>query len=338
MKGYNQEYLSLKRTSSRIFPERKYFGVKRIFKTIFLRLLISVGYAVMIGYITHFYTDFILPINTLSYISIVMGMLIAFRTNTAYDRYYEGRKVWGSVEEISINVIRSIHCSIKASSSKEETNKIQAIKNVVVLPYAMMYYLMGKPEYVSSRMLLLLSPSMKSAIHANSIARGYGSTDTDLDSVVKDNQDSVLSNRTFNYGDLNMPLRITYELIEYLEQLESDVVKPQVYIQIYNSVNSLSNAFNSCLRIQTTPLPVSYSSHLYQTINLYLLFLPFSLVGFNLFIMGAVQLLVSFIFMGTLAIGEEIEDPFGDDDNDLPLIKFCNNLYEEMTFMLNHNK
>ena len=87
------------------------------------------------------------------------------------------------------------------------------------------------------------------------------------------------------------------------------------------SLTELAGVQGGCERIKATPIPFSYNILLHRIVFVYCFFLPFGLVsieGLGPFT-PAVVLMVSYAFFGLDAVGDEIENPFGEDDNDLPL-------------------
>ena len=89
------------------------------------------------------------------------------------------------------------------------------------------------------------------------------------------------------------------------------------------NVHLLTDHLGACERIHKTPLPFAYMVHLRRALILFCFTLPFALVGD--FGWGTIPdtLLVAYVFFGIEEIGVEIEDPFGLDDNDLPLERLC---------------
>jgi len=87
--------------------------------------------------------------------------------------------------------------------------------------------------------------------------------------------------------------------------------------------NDLTNILSQLERILRTPMPLAYSIHLHQSIWLYMLSLPFPIVHELEWITVPAMALACFAYLGILALGWEIENPFGYDDNDLPLDDFC---------------
>jgi putative membrane protein len=97
-----------------------------------------------------------------------------------------------------------------------------------------------------------------------------------------------------------------------------------------NSLNALIDVLSNLERIRDSPVPIAYTIHLKQTLTLYLLSLPFQLVGLMQYASMIVVALASFTLLGLEAIGHEIENPFGYDLNDLHLETFCDTLKTEL--------
>jgi ion channel-forming bestrophin family protein len=86
------------------------------------------------------------------------------------------------------------------------------------------------------------------------------------------------------------------------------------------------DSLGGCERILKTPIPLAYAIHLKQLLLIYCFTLPFQFVNQLEWWTAAVVILVSFTLFGIEAIGLEIENPFGNDPNDLPLDAICANI------------
>ncbi|KIY65215.1 UPF0187-domain-containing protein [Cylindrobasidium torrendii FP15055 ss-10] len=122
----------------------------------------------------------------------------------------------------------------------------------------------------------------------------------------------------------NLPLEILRVLSEWMSVLEARGSVPGTSLGgMLGTLAGLEDSLSALERILTTPLPFVYSVHIRHTVWLYLFFLPFQLVGdFGWYAVPGVCI-ASFIYLGFLAAGEEIEQPFGYDENDLDLDLFC---------------
>eukprot|EP01119_Soliformovum_irregulare_P003160 TRINITY_DN1348_c0_g1_i1.p1 TRINITY_DN1348_c0_g1~~TRINITY_DN1348_c0_g1_i1.p1 ORF type:complete len:212 (+),score=45.82 TRINITY_DN1348_c0_g1_i1:318-953(+) len=98
---------------------------------------------------------------------------------------------------------------------------------------------------------------------------------------------------------------------------------PAMATSIQGHLNIWMDAQSSCERIYNTPLPFSYAVHISQYLGLFLVTLPFTIVGDFGWFSIPVCTILTFFLLGIESSGIEIEDPFGTDFNDLPLQNFC---------------
>ncbi|OCH85912.1 UPF0187-domain-containing protein [Obba rivulosa] len=125
-------------------------------------------------------------------------------------------------------------------------------------------------------------------------------------------------------GGSNLPLEIVRSFSVWLSVLEARGSVPGTTLgAMFGCLASFEDSLSALERILTTPLPFVYSAHIKHTVWIYLFFLPFQLVDlFRWYTIPGVCI-ASFIYLGFLAAGEEIEQPFGYDENDLDLDLFC---------------
>jgi len=94
-------------------------------------------------------------------------------------------------------------------------------------------------------------------------------------------------------------------------------------IRLAELLNAFTDIQGGCERIRNTPIPHSYTILMHRIVALYVFALPFGLVNSLHFLTPLVVLLVAYTFLGLDAVGDELEDPFGEDLNDLPLSTLC---------------
>lgn len=99
-----------------------------------------------------------------------------------------------------------------------------------------------------------------------------------------------------------------------------------LWASLNNQLTELSALLAGCERIATTPLPFAYSLILHRTVYCFCIMLPFALVGDLHYMTPFVSVFISYTFISLDTLAEELEDPFGTEDNDLPLDALCNNL------------
>lgn len=223
--------------------------------------------------------------------SIVLGLLLVFRTNTAYERFWEGRKCWGSMVNHVRNLARQIWVSVDQIESKDKNEKIAVVNLLVAFSVATKLHLRG--ETVNSELEELMSFSKYRKL------------------------------TSMNHP----PLEIAFWIGDYLQkQYQRNCINSYQLSAMQQLLDSLVDNLGACERILRTPMPLAYAIHLKQLLLLYCMLLPFQIVKELDWWTGFVVALISFTLFGIEAIGLEIENPFGYDENDLPLDAICNTM------------
>ena len=223
--------------------------------------------------------------------SIVLGLLLVFRTNTAYDRYWEGRKYWVSLINNVRNLARQIWINVEESVTENRQNKVLNMRLLVAFAVATKLHLRG--ETINSELEELMTIS------------------------------KYFKLKTMN----NPPLEVAFWIGDYLQQqYRNGLLNIHHLVAMQDLLNKMVNDLGGCERILKTPMPLAYAIHLKQLLLLYCLLLPFQLVSTLGFWTGAIVGLTSFTLLGIEEIGIEIENPFGYDANDLPLDAICNTM------------
>jgi ion channel-forming bestrophin family protein len=235
--------------------------------------------------------------------NLVLGLLLVFRTNTAYERFWEGRKAWGELVVNLRNLAREIQIGIEADDEKK-----QSLHLLVVFAIATKLHLRHQP---------LSHEELKDFIAPETIAK-------------------------LNHLS-NPPLEVIRWMGDYIQrkyrsQSIEDINQRWVMNQ---TLNEVTGGLTNCERILSTPIPVAYAIYLTTLLLVYCFFLPFGLVERLNWGTGFVVAIVSFILLGVEEIANEIEDPFGTDPNDLPLDQICetllSNVEETIAFEGQHN-
>jgi putative membrane protein len=219
---------------------------------------------------------------------IVLGLLLVFRTNTAYDRFWEGRKVWGSLVNTVRNLARQIWTAIAENKPEDRKAKVETLRLLVAFAVATKLHLRG--ERLNSELEPLMSADRYQIL------------------------------QTMNHP----PLEIAFWIGDYLQrQHERSCLNTYQLTALLKLLDTMVDVLGICERILKTPIPLAYSIHLKQLLLIYCLSLPFPMVNELHWWTGVVVGLISFAVFGIEEIGIEIENPFGYDANDLPLDTIC---------------
>ncbi|KAI9224087.1 Bestrophin, RFP-TM, chloride channel-domain-containing protein [Blastocladiella britannica] len=307
--------------------------------------------------------SFSLPATFITIISLVLSLLLVFRTNTAYDRYNEGRKLWASLIIHSRNIVRLMWVSIAESELRDTREKLAAINLVLGLFVATRNHLRGefglKDEQGNWRSeLVALIPKKKAQELAGIAVPGSPSGLGDIASAQNrlrarnarevsghvgvtiggdDEQQRAPGSPTpTSHGFAahecsNIPVDISHLLSAYIiTQRRREKVDVPQYGAMTSLLSNMVDTISNLERVLTSPIPLAYSVHLKQALYIYLFMLPFQLVvAFNgLSIL--VVFLAAFTMLGVESVGDEIENPFGYDLNDLPIDSYVDAMRAEL--------
>lgn len=255
------------------------------------RVSVCAVWAVMVVAAHHLFTSMEIQATTHMLVGVALGLLLVFRTNASYDRYWEGRRQWGCI----INETRNLGRASRAFLGSERELLNEVVHWTIVFPYAAMNSLRGAPG------LGAISQRLPTAEVEAVLAAG------------------------------NVPLNVAVRISEALVRArDRGVVSDYVALQLDQNVQLLMDYIGACERIYKTPLPFVYVVHLRRALVLYCFTLPFALVNAYGWWAIPATLLVAYTFFGIEEIGVEIENPFGHDANDLPLERFCETIERDL--------
>lgn len=222
-----------------------------------------------------------------SLLGFAISMLLVFRTNTAYDRWWEGRKLWGSLVNNSRNLAVKMNSIL---SREDEKNRIFFKKIIPLFAAELRIHLQNE----NTRLALDSSPHPEIA--------GFDS-------------------------NKHIPNQIIVVMMNKIHLLHRDKQISDYQLLFLNAeLQSFLDICGACERIKNTPIPYSYSAFIKKFIFLYVITLP---LGFALslgFITIPAVIFIFYVLASLELIAEEIEDPFGKDDNDLPMQRISENI------------
>lgn len=243
-----------------------------------------------------------MPPTLISVLGVAVTLVLVFRTNTAYDRYWEGRKAWSSLSSHIRNLSRFIWICVDTKTNSQLEQK-----------------------YGCENLLIAYAVAMKHSLR-NELGHKYEDLHYLLAHV---SEFSPYSPPTTQVR--NLPLYIIRLITQYLFDVHAQGLIESGELSDMNIIISHIIECGSTLdRIKTTPIPFAYKVHISHTANLYIFALPFQLVSGLHWWTIAVVLIASFVLIGLDSIGNDIENPFKLDKNGLQIDNFCNSIKEDV--------
>ncbi|KAF2119610.1 Bestrophin, RFP-TM, chloride channel-domain-containing protein [Lophiotrema nucula] len=305
-----------------------------------LPLLFVGGWSTCITCISKFVHDLGISQLLLTVLGFVVGLALSFRSSTAYERYGEGRKYWAQLTLASQNLARLIwiHAEEREGedAKKDLLAKITAMNLIVGFSVALKHKLRFEPftHYDDLKHLVgHLDTFAKSADlpDDNKKKSVWKTTGEFLGlSFAESNPRKNLKRTKKPLG--NLPLEILNHLSAYIKTIfDNGTLKVSIYqTQALNGVTTLNDVLTGTDRILNTPLPIAYSIAIGQITWVYILLLPFQLFKSLGWVTIPASMFAAYIILGIALIGREIENPFGDDVNDLPLDEFCQQIRKDI--------
>lgn len=225
-----------------------------------------------------------------SMLGFVISLLLVFRTNTAYDRWWEGRKQWGGLVNSSRNLALKLSAILEVKEDKLFFRK-------VIPSYAQALNLHLKDEKISQELFEEFNINIDHKKHKPN-------------QIIK-----LIFKKLF---DLKKENKITNEQLLF--------INPEV--------TAFTDICGACERIKNTPIPYSYSVFLKKFIFFYVMTLPFGYVFSLGYYTIPVVVFVFYVLASLELIAEEIEEPFGNDENDLPTQRMAENIKKNIEEIL----
>ncbi|HBZ05297.1 MULTISPECIES: bestrophin family protein [Massilia] len=228
-----------------------------------------------------------LTITPFTLMGLPLAIFLGFRNNSAYDRFWEGRKLWGELVLRGRNFARECLSLIDPIAGNEAVRD-RMIRRAIAFAHALRHQLRGT------------DPAADVAPH-----------------LMPGEWAAVRKRRNLTHA-LMLEMGKDLALCRNTGMLDS--VRAAA---LDANISAMVATGASCERIKNTPIPFSYTLLLHRTSYLYCFLLPFGLVDSLGYLTPLVVAIVAYTFFGLDALGDEIEEPFGLSPNDLPLDAIC---------------
>jgi len=231
-----------------------------------------------------------------SLLGFAISMLLVFRTNTAYDRWWEGRKLWGQLVNVSRNL---------------------AVKIAVMVPHEQ-----ATTREFFGRLIGMFPEELRRHLQLEK-------TRLELDDKPHPEIPDLDRSK-------HVPSQVISLMQQRIQRMyhEKNITGDQLIVLNTELVQFL-DICGACERIKNTPIPYSYSSFIKKFIVIYVLTLPFGFVFSLGYLAIPVVMFIFYVLASLELIAEEIEDPFGTDTNDLPMARLGTMIKKNVDEILN---
>ena len=248
---------------------------------------------------THIATEPV-PLNpsVFAILGISLAIFHGFCNNAAYDRFWEGRKLWGTLVWLSRNIARQVLTLPNVSMAEKQA----FIRHQIAFVHSLRQQLRGEDNTANLQRLLTV-----------------------------EEQQAVVGQ---NFIALRLTQIMGQMLANWQAEQKIDVWQWQ---SLDNTLGEIAHIQAGCERINNTPIPYAYFVLLHRTVYLYCFMLPFGLGNTIGWVTPFVVSFVGYTFMALNEIVDEISEPFGTGENELPLGMMCDTIETQLA-MLSHQQ
>ncbi|MBB6461003.1 bestrophin family protein [Flammeovirga kamogawensis] len=265
---------------------RLYIPWKRLFKDLWFSVLIITIYMLFLSILDdeHMLSNLSLPLGIITVPGTAISLLLAFRTNSSYQRWWEARMVWGAI----VNDSRSWVRQLMTFSSSDPKAKVMIVE---------MAYRQCAWCYALTRHLRKQDPTR------------------DISSLINKSELSALQKSK------NVPNALLYSNAKLLKQMHKlDYIDSYQLIQLDQTLTNLTDSMGKCERIKNTVFPSMYTLLLEILIYLFIFSVPYGLVETNGLVLLVTSLTLAMAFLVIERIATYLQDPFENTSSDTPML------------------
>ena len=270
----------------------------------FKRLIVPQVLLFIFSFLIYFYQTHIatepVPLNpsVFAILGISLAIFHGFCNNAAYDRFWEGRKLWGTLVWLSRNIARQVLTLPNVSMAEKQA----FIRHQIAFVHSLRQQLRGE-DNTANLQRLLTAEEQQAVVGQNFIA-----------------------------------LRLTQIMGQMLANWQTEQkIDVWQWQSLDNTLGEIAHVQAGCERINNTPIPYAYFVLLHRTVYLYCFMLPFGLGNTIGWVTPFVVSFVGYTFMALNEIVDEISEPFGTGENELPLGMMCDTIETQLA-MLSHQQ
>ena len=282
---------------------KKNIPIKYVFGKIKYEVLFVAIYGIFIEvmYQNYHITNISIPMTVPTVLGTIISLLLAFRSNQAYDRWWEARIIWGAIVNDSRTLARQI---LSLMESSYDSENIDPFKHRMIKRQIAWCYALGKGLRKDDPM-----PMIRKFVSA------------DEAEYVEEYDNKHVGLLQLHARDLNNALKQGW-------------VNPYQQVEIDQTITRLCDSMGKCERIKNTVFPATYSLYIHLALHFYILLLPFGLVQLFGFLMVPVLVVLTACFFLIEKMAIPLQDPFENKPTDTPVLTISRNIERDLKQMM----
>ncbi len=278
-------------------PIRYIFG-KIKYEILFVTIY---GIAIEVIYQNFHITNISIPMTVHSVLGTIISLLLAFRSNQAYDRWWEARIVWGAIVNDSRTLARQI---LSLMEDPLDPDRIDGFKKRMIKRQIAWCYALGKGLRRDDPM-----PMISKFVSEDELE------------YLKDFDNKHVGLVQLHARDLNNALKQGW-------------VNPYQQVELDQTLTRLCDHMGKSERIKNTVFPSTYSLYIHLALHFFILLLPFGLVQLFGFLMVPVLVVITACFFLIEKMAIHLQDPFENKPTDTPVLSISRNIERDLKQMM----
>lgn len=267
--------------------------LKLIWQWLIFYLLLSL--VVCIAYV-EFGVPIVIPETEIAIMGTALSILMGFRVDAAYKRWWEARIIWGAVVNNSRTFAREV-LNFVGKHDKEAARQI-------------IYRQIGFVESMGKHL------------------RNQNALDN-MKRLLSDDDYQVMKSKK------HVPNTLLLMNLDQLTNLcQKGMFPSYLLVRMESTLHNLTDELGKAERIKKTPFPVPYSYFSWLLVHTFACLLPFSMVKELGYMTLVMAIIISFIFLIIEQIAIQIQDPFENHVNDTPMTTIAKNIEIDLREML----
>lgn len=278
-------------------PIRYIFG-KIKYEILFVTIY---GIAIEVIYQNFHITNISIPMTVHSVLGTIISLLLAFRSNQAYDRWWEARIIWGAIVNDSRTFARQI---LSLMEDPLDPDRIDGFKKRMIKRQIAWCYALGKGLRRDDPM-----PMISKFVSEEELE------------YLKDFDNKHVGLVQLHARDLNNALKQGW-------------INPYQQVEIDQTLTRLCDHMGKSERIKNTVFPSTYSLYIHLALHFFILLLPFGLVQLFGFLMVPVLVVITACFFLIEKMAIHLQDPFENKPTDTPVLSISRNIERDLKQMM----
>ncbi len=305
-------------------------------KKIVFFIIYSTAVYFLFHWLEHLGINTSIPFAPLSTIGVAVAFYVGFKNNQSYDRFWEGRKIWGGIVNYSRTWGNQVLSYVTLRNAQEGITEddVRSIQKELIYRHM---------AWMNALRLQLRAASTFSKDHSKSHSGKFHHGRPEefhwKEEVGPFVQESEVEQCRLAKNTATQLIRRQGEALKGL--MNKGLIEDFRHMELMHSLEEFYNLQGQCERINNTPLPRQYAFFSTIFVWIFILLLPFGLVGLFQemghglgWLMIPFHVVISWIFYTMEIVGDNSEDPFENYINDVPMTALCRTIEIDLRDML----